>query len=69
MNECRGGKDFPQHLAVANGTALHWAVYYRQLEITQLLLEKRAGIYNLVNMISKTEIVHCSDHSCYKLIL
>ena len=63
MNECKGGKDFPSHLAVSNGTALHWAVYYGQLEIAQLLLDSEAGISNLVNMISKTEIIHCSDHN------
>ena len=44
VNECKGGSDFPRHHAVANGTALHWAVYYGQLEIAQLLLNSGAGI-------------------------
>ena len=43
MNECRGGNDFPGRHAVANGTALHWAVFYGQMEIVQLLLHKGAG--------------------------
>ena len=46
VNEYRGGSANHQHFAVANGTALHWAVYYGQLEITQLLLDKGAGISN-----------------------
>ena len=44
MNEYRGGSDFSRRHAVANGTALHWAVYYGQLEIAQLLLNSGAGI-------------------------
>ena len=48
-NEYRGGRAFSRHHAVANGTALHWAVYYGQLEIAQLLLENGAGICNLGN--------------------
>ena len=44
VNKCKGGSDSHQHFAVANGTALHWAVYYGQLEIAQLLLGKGAGI-------------------------
>ena len=44
MNQCKGGSDYPGHFAVANGTALHWAVYYGQLEIAQLLLDNGAGI-------------------------
>ena len=43
VNECRGGNDFPRRHAVANGTALHWAVYYGQLEVAQLLLDNGAG--------------------------
>ena len=42
-NQYRGGRAFPRHHAVANGTALHWAVYYGKLEITQLLLDNGAG--------------------------
>lgn len=44
VNECRGGSAYPRHFAIANGTALHWAVYYRQLGIVQLLLQNGAGI-------------------------
>ena len=50
VNECRGGSAFPRHHAVADGTALHWAVYYGQLEIAELLLRNGAGtIYDIVN--------------------
>ena len=45
VNKCRGGSDYPGHFAVADGTALHWAIYYGQLEIAQLLLDKEAGMY------------------------
>ena len=44
VNKCRGGNVVHRHFAVANGTALHWAVSYGQLEITELLLEKGAGM-------------------------
>ena len=44
MNECRGGRDEHGNLIVANGTALHWATYYGQLEIAKLLIEKGAGM-------------------------
>ena len=43
VNEYKGGNNSHQHFAVANGTALHWAVYFGQLEIAQLLLENGAG--------------------------
>ena len=43
--KCRGGRDSHGKVIVVNGTALHWAVYYGQLEIAQLLIENRAGIY------------------------
>ena len=43
VNECRGGSKFPRLFAVANGTVLHWAVYYGQLEIAQILLDNGAG--------------------------
>ena len=46
VNICRGGSTYHQHIAVANGTALHWAAYYGQLEIAQLLLDNGAGISN-----------------------
>ena len=46
MNECRGGSANYRHFAVANGTALHWAVYYGRLEVVQLLLTNGAGISN-----------------------
>jgi len=44
VNKYRGGSDYPGRHAVANGTALHWAVYYKQLKIAQLLIEEGAGI-------------------------
>ena len=49
MNECRGGKANNRHFAVADGTALHWAVYYGQLEIAKLLLANGAGISTIIN--------------------
>ena len=45
VNECKGGSDYPGHFAVADGMALHWAVYYGQLEIAKLLLKNGAGMY------------------------
>jgi len=49
VNECRGGRAAFKHNAVSNGTALHWAVYYGQLEIAKQLLEKGAGnIYMVI---------------------
>ena len=44
INRCKGGRACYLHFAVANGTALHWAVYYGKLEIAQLLLDNGAGI-------------------------
>lgn len=44
VNKCRGGNVVHRHFAVSNGTALHWAVSFGQLEITKLLLEKGAGM-------------------------
>ena len=44
VNEYRGGSANYRHFSVASGTALHWAVYYGQLEIAQLLLDKGAGM-------------------------
>ena len=46
MNEYKSGSAVNRHFAVANGTALHWAVFYGQLEIAQLLLDKDAGMSN-----------------------
>ena len=46
VNIRRGGSTYHQHIAVANGTALHWAAYYGKLEIATLLLENRAGTSN-----------------------
>ena len=43
VNVCRGGNACYKHHAVSNGTALHWAAFYGQLEIAKQLLEKRAG--------------------------
>ena len=45
VNECKGGTALSSPFAVANGAALHWAVYYGQLEIAQLLLTNGAGMY------------------------
>ena len=46
VNVCRGGSAYHAHIAVGNGTALHWAVYYGQHEIAKLLLDSGAGISN-----------------------
>ena len=45
VNECRGGSAYPH--AVSNGTALHWAVYYGQLDVTRLLISCGAGTVKL----------------------
>ena len=45
VNKCRGGRDSHGKVIVVNGTALHWAAYYGQLEIAKLLIKKEAGIY------------------------
>ena len=66
MNECRGGRAFPRHYAVANGTALHWAVYYGQLGITQLLLDNGAGkICNLVPLHGTNAISIGTNHDIF----
>ena len=44
INRCRGGKVLPTYSSFDNGTALHWAAYYGQLEIAELLLERGAGM-------------------------
>ena len=46
VNEHRGGRASHGHFFVSNGTALHWAAYYGQLEIAKLLLSKNAGMYD-----------------------
>ena len=46
VNKCRGGSANYKNFVVANGTALHWAVYYGQLEIAELLLDHKAGMSN-----------------------
>ena len=56
-NEYRGGRAFPRHHAVANGTALHWAVFYGQLEIAQLLLDNGAGMCNLGNQQALVQVL------------
>ena len=43
VNECKGGRTSHSCFFVGDGTALHWAAYYGQLEITTLLIEKGAG--------------------------
>ena len=44
VNECKGGRASHGYFFVGDGTALHWAAYYGQLEIAKLLLDKGAGI-------------------------
>ena len=44
VNKCRGGWANHRHFVVADGTALHWAVYYGQLDIAQQLLRQDAGM-------------------------
>ena len=48
VNDCRGGNASRHPFAVANGTALHWAVYYGQLDIAQLLLQNGAGTLSVL---------------------
>lgn len=55
VNECRGGKAYHGHFVLVNGTALHWAVYYGQLEIAEQLLGQRAGI-SILSSYSKSKI-------------
>ena len=52
VNECRGGRAFPGHNAVANGTALHWAAHHGQLDIANLLINNGAGISTTYNQSS-----------------
>ena len=47
VNKCKGGKASNGLFSVTGGTALHWAAYYGQLEITKLLIESGAGTYYL----------------------
>ena len=44
VNKCRGGRASHGYFFVSDGTALHWAAYYGQLEIAKLLLDKGAGM-------------------------
>ena len=44
VNGCIVGRASHGHFFVGDGTALHWAAYYGQLEITKLLLNNGAGI-------------------------
>ena len=48
VNEFRDGRACHRHFVLADGTALHWAVYYGQLEIAQQLLHQHAGISNCI---------------------
>ena len=48
VNKCRGGRASNGHFFVGDGTALHWAAYYGQLEITTLLIGKGAGMFQLL---------------------
>ena len=48
VNECKGGRASNGHFFVGDGTALHWAAYYGQLDITRLLIEKGAGMFQLL---------------------
>ena len=40
VNKCRGGRVSNGHFFVGGGTALHWAAYYGQLEIVNLLVSR-----------------------------
>ena len=64
VNVCRGGSTNHQHIAVANGTALHWAVYYGQQEIAQLLLNNGAGTSNCQKLL---KFKHITIH-IFKLV-
>ena len=44
VNKCIVGRASHGHFFVGDGTALHWAAYYGQLEIAKLLLSNGAGI-------------------------
>ena len=44
VNDCKGGSASHEHFFVGDGTALHWAAYYGQLEIAKLLLNNGAGM-------------------------
>ena len=44
VNDCKGGSASHGHFFVGDGTALHWAAYYGQLEIAKLLLNNGAGM-------------------------
>ena len=44
VNDCKGGTASHGHFFVGDGTALHWAAYYGQLEIAKLLLNNGAGM-------------------------
>lgn len=42
VNQSRGGNSFTTHRQ--DGTALHWAAYYGQLDIAKLLIENGASM-------------------------
>ena len=44
VNDCKGGRASHGLFFVGDGTALHWAAYYGQLEIAKLLLNNGAGM-------------------------
>ena len=57
MNSHKGGRASHGHFFVCNGTALHWAAYYGQLKIAELLLKNNAGMYNAIFAIAMQLIV------------
>ena len=64
VNECRGGRANHRHFVVADGTALHWAVYYGQLDIAQQLLKQDAGICISISGSKNKILIHDNYVHC-----
>ena len=61
VNECIVGRASHGHFFVGDGTALHWAAYYGQLEIAKLLLNNGAGICNRLLAVVKIKPKPATD--------